>query len=126
MFRAPHIILSEQGKIMKLEDKISLAAENAKNDPALKEMREEGQKMYLTALYDKRAGVYQNLTIVGATAYAVRGFIDAVKDENSALSKYPEDFRLVCLGTMNSKTGKIEQKELHEILLEATSVAVKK
>lgn len=89
------------------------------------ELNEKGQPLFITAIYDKRAEQYNNIMTVPNKAFAVRGFIDAVKDENGHLYKYAEDFKLVCIGVMNQKTGEILQNEL-ETLVEAASVVVKK
>lgn len=87
---------------------------------------QEGQVLIVAAVHDKKAEQYQNLMTVPSKAFAVRGFMDACKDENSPFAKYPEEFNLVMLGVLDNKTGKIYQKETLEILLEAASVVTKK
>lgn len=100
-----------------------LAQENAKNDIKLKELRDEGQNVVLTAIYDKKADVFQNIMATPASAYAVRGFIDAAKNKESAINKYPEDFALVKIATFNTKSGLIKDNMI-EVLLEAATVAM--
>lgn len=100
----------------------------AENDALKKQLnheQNEGQIMFLSAVYDKRAECYQQIMTTPSKAYAVRGFMDAVKNPESQLNKYAEDFRLVLVGYFNTKTGKIYQKECLETLVEASSIIAK-
>lgn len=87
---------------------------------------QKGQVLIVAAVYDKKAECYQNIMTVASKAYAVRGFMDACKDENSPFAKYPNDFCLVMLGVMDNKTGRIYQKDSLDILVEAENVVVTK
>ena len=110
---------------MDKKDAISLAMENAANDPKLRALRQEGQKLVLCAIYDKKAEVYTNLNTTPSCAYAIRGFIEACKDEKSMLNQFSKDFRLDYLGTFDTATGLVKQGEVPEILIEAANVVVK-
>lgn len=112
---------------MNNEQAMKLAQMNEKeNGEKLKKLRDDGQKLYITALYDKTAQVYHNITTTPSCAYAVRGFMESAKDEKHPIYLYPKDFRLELLGTVNTKTGLFEQAEnMPEILVEAESVVIK-
>lgn len=88
----------------------------------LEEMKEKGAVMYLTAIHDKQSETYDNLIMTPSIFNAVRGFMDACKNENSPLAKYAEDFELVKIGEMNNKTGVIVQKYPFEVLVEAKNI----
>lgn len=111
---------------MPSQQAFELAQENKKFDEKLKQLNDEGSYVYVCAAYDKRAEMYQQIITTPSKAYAVRGFMDACRDENSPMYKWPNDFKMVCLGVMNTKTGKINQKEVLETLIEAASVVQKK
>lgn len=83
--------------------------------------------MYICAIYDKKAETYQPDAsfFVLNKVHATRMFMDVCKNEKSPMFKYPEDFRLDCLGKVNTKTGKIEVPEAIETLLEAKNVVSK-
>lgn len=104
------------------QEVLSIKAKQAELEQVCKQQNEEGIYLFLTAVYDKRSEQYQNLMTTPSKAFAVRGFMDACKDQNTSLHKYPEDFKLVFLGMINQKTGKIFQKEVFETLVEASSV----
>lgn len=103
--------------------KMQEISNNLKQDLELE--KNEGQIMFLSAVYDKRAECYQQIMTTPSKAYAVRGFMDAVKNPESHLNKYAEDFKLVLIGYLNAKTGKIHQKEVLETLVEASSIISK-
>ena len=78
------------------------------------------QKIELTCIYDKKAGIYQGVTAVINNAVAIRSFADACQDEKSLLNKHAEDYDLVNLGSMEVETGKIEGKPNPVVLANAT------
>lgn len=108
----------QKKELMNVEIKEKLAEKMEKKS-------EEGQILILAAVHDKKAETYQNLMTVPSKAYAVRGFMDACRDEKSPFALYPEEFNLVMLGVMDNKTGRIYQKETLEVLMEASSAVVK-
>lgn len=83
-------------------------------------------KNLLFAVYDKKAEVYNQIFTQPNRAFAVRGFADACKDQNSPLHNYADDFCLVLVGEMDQKTGKIAQEKNLEILAEAKNFFVEK
>lgn len=88
---------------------------------------DEENKMYICAIYDKKAETYQPdaAFFVINKVHATRMFMDACKNDKSPMFKYPEDFRLDCLGFVDVKTGKITKVETIETLLEAKNVVSK-
>lgn len=75
------------------------------------------------AIYDKKAEVHAVPYTAPNDAQAVRGFMDACKDEKSPLNNYAEDFVLVKLGYFDQKKGTfINQLEM---LIEAKNVVNK-
>lgn len=108
----------EKAELMNVEVKNKLAEK-------LEAKMSEGQVLIIAAVHDKKAEQYQNLMTVPSKAYAVRGFMDACKDENSPFAKYPQEFNLVMLGVIDSKTGRIYQKDTLEVLMEAENAVVK-
>lgn len=109
---------NEMKELMSVEKREGL---KQKLDNTLK----EGNIILLCAIQDKRAESFENIFTAPSKAFATRGFMDACKNEQSPFAKYPEDFRLVVLGYMNQKSGKIEQQSAMEILIEASSVVAK-
>lgn len=108
----------EKAELMNVEVKNKLAEK-------LETKMNEGQVLIIAAVHDKKAEQYQNLMTVPSKAYAVRGFMDACRDEKSPFAKYPQEFNLVMLGVIDSKTGHIYQKDTLEILMEAENAVVK-
>ena len=113
-----------QGKI-KMKKEIQEMQQISKDLLEKQLEKNEGQIMYLSAVYDKRAECFQQIMTTPSKAYAVRGFMDAVKNPESQLNKYAEDFKLVLVAYFNTKTGKIYQKEVLETLVEASSIISK-
>jgi hypothetical protein len=65
---------------------------------------EKQEQLY--AIRDKKAGI--NSVYVFAThGIAIRWFDELVKNEQSSLNKYPDDFELLHIGKMNNQTGTI-------------------
>jgi len=60
------------------------------------------------AVMDSASGLFGQPFFVPATAAAVRGFSDAVgkAEDQSDLTKHPEDFTLFELGSFDDETGK--------------------
>jgi len=57
------------------------------------------------SVYDRKAQAYSNPFYATRTELAIRDFQYASKDPQSDLSKYPEDFVLVELGTFDDSTA---------------------
>ena len=118
---------TERIKKMNEQEKKELLNVEVKNKLAekMENKMNEGQVLIIAAVHDKKAEQYQNLMTVPSKAFAVRGFMDACRDENSSFAKYPQEFNLVMLGVIDSKTGRIYQKDTLEILMEAENAVVK-
>lgn len=81
-------------------------------------------ELQICAVYDKKAELYDTPFMVRSLADAVRGFQQAAKNEQSNIYNYPEDFKLVHLGTFNNQTGEIKTTK-EQTLIEAKSLVVK-
>ena len=64
---------------------------------------------YIFAVYDKQAEQFVTDFTDISPGLAIRGFEDALKNPEIAMSKHPEDFDLYQLGTMETDTGLMEQ-----------------
>lgn len=67
----------------------------------------------LYSAYDRKAGLYLPIFQARNDAEAIRAFTEAVVSSETPISKYPADFDLCSLGSMDLETG--------EILLEKNS-----
>lgn len=56
---------------------------------------------FLYAVFDRKAQSYGPVMSYPHDAVATRDFGTACADSNSMLSKYPEDFELRCIGTLD-------------------------
>lgn len=66
-------------------------------------------KKCVMAVWDTKAGAYAFDPVVAPTiGVAIRAFSEAVADEKSQLSKFPDDFELHQVGTFNPVTGELE------------------
>lgn len=60
------------------------------------------------SVFDRKAGYYLPIFQTRSDAQAVRIFTETVvSQETGDLSKYPADFDLVCLGSMDLDTGEL-------------------
>lgn len=62
-------------------------------------------------IYDVKAEAYLDPFMFGSRGLAIRAFSDSLKDPNSQMARYPEDFTLMELGSFD------EFKCLYEIHL---------
>lgn len=68
--------------------------------------------MFVYAIYDKQAEMF-NLPFFQQTAgLAKRAFFDLVNDSSSTLFKHPEDFELWCLGKFDDVKGEFSSSLL--------------
>lgn len=57
---------------------------------------------YLYVVRDNKAGdVGDQVMVCKADAQAVRAFTDALKNTQNFMSRYPEDYDLLCIGVMD-------------------------
>lgn len=59
------------------------------------------------AVEDVKAGVFGDPIVVEHEAIAVRSFAEVANDAQSNICKYPDDFRLVRLGSYDTVSGEI-------------------
>lgn len=59
------------------------------------------------SVFDRRAGLYASLITVSSYAEAFRSFAEVVRQPDSMLHKYPEDYDLHYLGDLDEVSGKI-------------------
>lgn len=59
---------------------------------------------FLYSVYDSKARAYGNPFVSVRQELAVRDFTTAVRDKDTNLSKYPEDFTLVEIGEFDDET----------------------
>lgn len=60
------------------------------------------------AVYDLKAGQYLPLFQANTYGVAERSFGEAVNSKDHQFSKYPEDYRLMHLGDLDTESGLIE------------------
>lgn len=63
------------------------------------------KKLY--AVYDKKAQSEMNIFEMPNDLVAMRDFAQACTNDKSMITKYPEDYALACLGTINTETMEI-------------------
>lgn len=64
------------------------------------------------AIYDIKAEVFNTPWFMGTNGEAVRAFKDLVNDSNTTPGRHPEDYRLMCLGEFDNKTGSFTSNEV--------------
>lgn len=62
--------------------------------------------------------------IFRADAAAVRLFSEAYNDANSVVAKHPNDHVLLCLGTIDDKTGQVVAQDTPRIVITGTQLAL--
>jgi len=62
----------------------------------------------LFTVYDEKAEAYLSIFEARSSAEAVRSITAAANSQDSLLGKYPNDFRLMELGSFDEKTGTME------------------
>jgi hypothetical protein len=65
------------------------------------------------AIYDSKAETYNNPYFALTTGAAIREFELAVQNNDSMLSKYPEDYTLFEIGTFDDSTAEIMPYAAH-------------
>lgn len=68
--------------------------------------------IYLFAVMDKKAGLYQNFFTEKTQAQAIRSFSAGVNTTTTQLYQYPDDFELVQLGKINEITGQLIEENV--------------
>lgn len=65
------------------------------------------QIVHIFAAYDRKAEVYLPVFQQRSDAEAVRAFTEAVTSSDTPLSRYPADFDLIRLASLNIETGEV-------------------
>lgn len=74
------------------------------------------------ALHDSRAAAYRNLHVEENPANAWRAFAEEVRNPNSMISRYPEDFELVAVGEFDDAVGLVVPYENPQLVVAATEI----
>jgi len=64
--------------------------------------------MKVVSVYDSAAAVYSNPVYAVSKGAALRSFMDAVADPNSAFAKHPEHYSLFDLGEFDESTASFD------------------
>ena len=66
-------------------------------------------KFKLFSVYDTKSKLYSHPAFFKTHGEAMRAFMEACKNKESTLGKYPEDFVFFMLGEFDEETGLISQ-----------------
>jgi len=66
------------------------------------------QEALIYSIYDRKAAYYLPLFTMRGHADATRQFTEIVTSSDTPIAKYPADYDLVCLGSINLENGSIE------------------
>lgn len=66
------------------------------------------QEAHIYSIYDRKAQYYLPLFTQRGHADAQRQFTELVTQSDTPIAKYPADYDLVCLGSIDLETGRIE------------------
>lgn len=72
--------------------------------------------MGIYSIYDDKAQIFATPFYMHNDAMATRAFVNLVQDENSTVSRNPEDYRLYHLGTFNDQDGVHQSLEIPKLL----------
>ena len=73
-----------------------------------KKERKMTDTINLYAIKDKKVG-FEHVFPMKTHGLAIRGFQELANDNKSNVSKYPEDFELYHIGTLDNQTGQLGQ-----------------
>lgn len=59
------------------------------------------------AIQDVKAGHYATPFFMASNGLAIRAFSDLVKDQQSTLSRHPDDFKLFLIGEYDDNSGEL-------------------
>ena len=74
------------------------------------------QELVVASVKDRLADVYSQPMYFATEGQAIRAFQDALADTQNAMSKHPDDYDLVRLGSFNDTTGRFTNVELPTVL----------
>lgn len=67
--------------------------------------------LQMFSIYDSKVGAYMTPVFLHSKGQALRWFSDLIKDQESTLSKHPEDYTLFHLGSFEDVSSKFEPLE---------------
>ena len=73
--------------------------------------------MLVFSVYDKAVGAFMQPFFLQSVGAALRAFEDLVSDDNSAVSRHPEDYSLAQIAAFDNNTGFIKPIESGAIFL---------
>lgn len=74
-------------------------------------------EIIVVSIKDRLANVHGQPMFFATTGTAIRAFQDAINDQQSNVSKHPDDYDLFQLGTYNDETGTFTNAEAGPKLL---------
>lgn len=77
--------------------------------------------LIMCAVYDIKAESYGRPICVTAKGLAIRAFLDELKNPESSLSRYPDDFRLFELGEYDESTGSFDSLVQPALLMDGAT-----
>lgn len=81
-------------------------------------------KMSMFSVQDSKAGMFLPPFPAPNAGVAIRQFTDAIANENSVLSKHPEDYALYELGTFDDVSGQSENLKTPKMIGTANQYVV--
>jgi len=79
-------------------------------------------KLNVYAIFDEKACTFSQPFTQNHNGQAIRLFQDLVRDNNSTISKHPEDYKLYQLGTYDDTSGELESNVTPVFLVNATDM----
>jgi hypothetical protein len=81
--------------------------------------KDTGVILEMYSVSDIKGKLYMQPFLARTRGEAIRSFTEAIKDKNTMISKYPEDYNLYKIGLFNQNTGILKGIE-HESLGKAS------
>lgn len=83
-------------------------------------------KLFLVAIYDKRAAEYSPPQVYITLGVAERAFQDGINTKGSQLNNHPSDFNLQHIGQYDSETAIVSDQGHPQIIAEANALIEQK
>lgn len=77
-------------------------------------------KLLAFSIFDEKGGLFSNPFFMAHKGLAIRAFYDLVCDNNTTVSKHPEDFKLYCIGEFDDNSGGLMSLPQPDFLQNAT------
>lgn len=72
--------------------------------------------LLVCAIMDSKVGAFSPPMHFRSKGEAVRAFLDALKDDNTTLSKHPRDYQLFLIGTFDDLNGALGQDKIEMLM----------